>query len=540
MPDKIQNQKVISQGGLNTLNNYLTLSAENPGAAVRLQNFESSLAGGYAKIKGYKKLDALNSLPGEGRVLGVWVFYNTTTMRDIYIAARKDVGTDTYKFYQYALGIGWSAFTPGFTQNYTSTSGLVQAKRIRAEMFNHGDGNQIIFVDGVNFACVYNGSTWFQLKSTNTGGVSPGGDQLIDAPSVVTSFKNHIFVSGDADHPAVISHCAPSDITRWTSAAGAGQLIFGFEVVQIKPFRDELYVFGKTNIKKIVIEGLDFVFKDVTNGLGCVARDSVVELSGDLLFLSNDGIRPVAGTDKINDVELGLLSGQIQEIIDSVYSQFDLTFLNAVVIRNKSQFRYFISDDITEDSNSYGLIGSVRRNSDLTNRWEFGELVGIHANCAWSGIVGTKEVVLHGGYDGVVYKQEEGNSFDGESIRTLYATPYIDLDDTQYRKTMHELNVFLKSEGSFELNISVHYDWGMNSAVNPANYAGTLNASITYDSGYTYGGPGSVYGGLDRTVFTQPIQGSGYSVQYVFSSQGDDASFTIHGFVHEFSVQGRQ
>ena len=120
MPDKIQNQKVISQGGLNTLNNYLTLSAENPGAAVRLQNFESSLAGGYAKIKGDKKLDALNSLPDEGRVLGVWVFYNTTTMRDIYIAARKDVGTDTYKFYQYALGIGWSAFAPGFTQKYTS------------------------------------------------------------------------------------------------------------------------------------------------------------------------------------------------------------------------------------------------------------------------------------------------------------------------------------------------------------------------------------------------------------------------------------
>lgn len=549
MPDKIESQKIVSEGGLNTLNNYLTLSNIAPGSAVRLQNFESSLAGGYKRVAGYRLFDTDFGEVGpgvaEGGILGIWGFYNTTTRTQMYIAARKTIGVNQYKFYSYSLGVGWTAMTTGTTQ-LTQTGGAeVVVKRVRAEVFNHGDGNKIIFVDGVNLALVYDGTNWFDIDPLAAGGSgTEGGDQALTYPSVVTSFRNHVFISGDYLNPGVIAHSAPNDITTWTSAAGGGQIIYGYDVVQIKPFRDSLFAFGSTSIKKVVVDSTGFVIQDVTSDLGCVARDSVLEIGGSLIFLSHDGIRPVAGTDKLSDVELGLLSQPIQDLMDEISTQFDLTYLNGLVIRNKTQFRYFISSDAYAQEVGYGVLGSVRMIPQAQqggSRWEFSTLLGIRSSACWSGVVGTSEMVLHGDYDGMVYRQEIGNNFNGTDITAIYTTPYLDISDTEIRKTLRELNIFLKAEGTFTLNIGVRYDWGASTAVNPANYAGQVNGASVYDDPtVTYDDPDSVYGGEARSVFSQNIQGSCRSVQYIFSSSDQSAPYTIHGFVHEFSYNGRQ
>ena len=74
--------------------------------------------------------------------------------------------------------------------------------------------------------------------------------------------------------------------------------------------------------------------------MGCVATDSVIEIGGDLLFLSQDGLRPVTGTDKIGDVNLETVSKDIQSVFTDVVFDVDLDKLNAVVIRQKTQFRF--------------------------------------------------------------------------------------------------------------------------------------------------------------------------------------------------------
>ena len=74
--------------------------------------------------------------------------------------------------------------------------------------------------------------------------LSPGGNQLVDAPSIVGEYQNHLWVGGDLTSRATIRHSAPNDPYTWTSAAGGGSLSPAFNVVQIKPFRDDLFVFG--------------------------------------------------------------------------------------------------------------------------------------------------------------------------------------------------------------------------------------------------------------------------------------------------------
>lgn len=541
MPDRIQSQKIICEGGLNTSQNFLVLSDTAMGSAVSLINYEAALSGGYRRVNGYAKIDDTYSEVtngtdiGTGAVLGLFGFLTTSGAFEI-IAARRKSGGSTYKFYKFAAGVGWSSINTGTTQSVTGVS------RIRSRTFMTETGNNIVFVDGVNKALVYDGTNWYQLSSGSSGGSgSPGGDQVLDKPSVVTYFKGSVFLSGDSSAPAVVSYSAPNDPLTWTAASGGGQMIAGFPVVQLHPFRDENYIFGVSAIRKALPdEAAGFVLQDVTNNIGCIARDSVVELAGSLVFLSPDGIRPVAGTDKIGDVELSLVSPTIQNTIKNVTDAYDLNFLNSVVIRSKTQFRYFISDNTVADSESYGIIGCYRSYTDNPH-WEFGELLGFHTNCAWSGYNDSGfEVIYHGGYDGRVYIHDIGSTLDGANITSIYRSPYLDFSDTEIRKLFRNINVFCRTEGSVTLSVGLNYNWGSITAINPADYqAISIGSEVTYDSGAKYD-DGSVYASIFQPIFPLNVQGSAQSVQIVITCSGNFSSHTVQGIVVELSVKGRE
>lgn len=543
MPNRTQSLKVICQGGLNTNDNNLFLSDNSPGAATRLVNYETALSGGYRRISGYRYYDetytAVAPATAEGPVLGIWIFQNTTTDDTEIIAARKNQSGTTYSFFKLDIS-GWTAYTTGITHN-TTNGGATTVTRVRAELFNFGGVNMIGFVDGVNHLVIYDGTNWYECTSANTGGSgSPGGNQLIDKPSVITSFKNHLFVSGDEDTPAVICYCAPSDALTWTAAAGGGQIIFSDEVQAMKPFRDENFVFSKRYIKKIIPDTTaGFLLQDVTSNLGIVARDSLLEIGGNLLFLSPDGIRPIAGTDRQNDVELSLLSSSIQYTIDDFFTNYNMDDLVGVVIRNKTQFRYFLSGSSDTTVNAYGILGSSRLNNTNGQKWEFAELMGIHANCAFSGFIDGREYVLHGDYDGYVFRQEVGNTFNGADVTAIYTTPYLDFGDTEIRKLLRTLNTFIRAEGSVSFNIAVRFDWGDEYVLNPPNFTSqTVAGPVVYGTEITYD-DGSVYGGVSKNVLKTNIQGSCFSVQFSYVTEGG-APFTIQGFVTEFSGKGRE
>ncbi len=92
------------------------------------------------------------------------------------------------------------------------------------------------------------------IPTASGGSSTPGGAQALAAPSVVDVFENHIFMSGDPNDEAVVAHSAPNDPFAWTTALAGGQLTVGVDVVQIKPFRDQLFVFGPNAIKRLHVD----------------------------------------------------------------------------------------------------------------------------------------------------------------------------------------------------------------------------------------------------------------------------------------------
>jgi hypothetical protein len=278
--------------------------------------------------------------------------------------------------------------------------------------------------------------------------------------------------------------------------------------------------------------------------VGCVSPDSVVEVGGDLMFLAPDGLRPVAGTSRIGDVELETISKAIKSLLVDAVAGTQIPAFNGVVVRAKSQVRYFVDEGSggTEVENSMGLIGAMADGKNGMG-WEFGRLVGIRATCCTSEYIGAEEFVLHGDYDGIVYRQEVGNSFDGRDIVAVYRTPYLDIGETEVRKTVFKVNTFIRAEGPFEMNLGLDYDWGDYNTAKPATYfQASLGGPTVYGGGESvaYGLPNIIYGGSSKPIIVSDVQGSGFSVRATYVTVGQSKPYSIQGLVFEYSVEGRR
>lgn len=535
MTEKIQSNRIVCEGGLDTTENHINLSENKPGSATRLVNYEVGLDGGYRRINGFQPLregyEIVDAAGSEGAILGVIIFENTASgLTEIY-AARKTQGASEYQLFKDTVS-GWAAVTTGFTLTY--------AEKLRYAVGNDGAKNILAIVDGVNYAYMFDGTNWTQIITANTGAdfANAGGNQGVDAPSLVGFFKQTLFIGGDASAKGVVVYSAPNKFYDLTSASGAGQLTVGFPVVQYKPFRDSLFIFGFNAIKKASADTTaGFLLSDVTTNIGCVAPDTVVEIGGDLIFLAPDGFRPVAGTSKIGDVQLESISKPVQALLKSRIEAGLPLYTNSVAIRGKSQFRVFFSYDAVSEAASKGVIGALRT-PDQFEGWEFGELQGFKVSTITSGYVDAVEYVVHGGFNGGVYRQEVGSTLNGENMIAVYSTPYIDFGDTEVRKVIEKISLFIKATEGFSGTLDISYDWGDTNVKNPDPYAFELASSFsTYGSG-TYGTIS--YGSTVASRAIQDIQGSFFSMRTTLTTYGDVEPFSIHALIYEYQVKGRK
>jgi hypothetical protein len=355
----------------------------------------------------------------------------------------------------------------------------------------------------------------------------------------VTDFRNHLFFSGTSTTPNSLTFSAPNNDLRYDPGSGAGEINVGFPVTGIAKFRDALYVFGRNKIKRLQGNNAsDFVLSEVTNNIGCIASDSIIEIGGDILFLASDGIRPIQGTARIGDIELQTVSKPIQQILQALPQNYDLDLMSSVVIKNKSQFRYFFPTLTGSATDAFGVIGGLRF-ADNSVGWEFGELLGIRSFVAYSDTIDGVETVLHGDLDGYVFKQESGNSFNGADIIAVYATPFFYFDSTERRKVFHKLSIYTRPEGSSDFNLAVYYDWNDPNKYNPNSYGLTTQGALLryFSTGGTYGST-FTFGGSSSPVLEKNIQGSGRSISFVITSIGTDAPYSIQGWGLTFQEAG--
>jgi len=503
MADQLSVHKVMCRGGLDTSRDVLAQGEQSPGSAIQLVNYEPAITGGYRRINGYT--NSYGTVTGVGSVLGVHV---ANGINDGILACRKPSSGNNYLHRWNAATSAWVAVTCGGSPTMTGVG------KVRFSSFNFAT-KKVILTDGINPAATYDGTTYTQITHASAP----------TDPKYAVDFASHMFLAGDPAHPSKLFFSAPLAETDFAAGNGAGVINVGFDIVAIKPFRDALYIFGTDTIKALKGTSLaNFTLTGVTHNLGCLATDSVIEIGGDLLFLSQDGIRPISGTSRIGDVELETISKDIQSVFNDIFLSLDLDGLSSVVIRKKSQFRLFFSA-----SESQGLIGGVRKGQEGFS-FEFGQLLGLEATCASSGYIGQYEYIIHGSSNGKVHMQEEGDSFDGTEIFSVYQTPYLYMENPEQRKIFHKITTYLRSEGNNEIVLSVVYDYDDVDAMNPTNYNITTEAAAAYFNEATYNST-AVYSGNPSPIQATNIAGSGKSVSFKYVTNSTDASHSIQGIV---------
>jgi hypothetical protein len=502
-------------------------SVSNTSATITVAHTSHGLVvGNYVTFSGSDAIGGLTPNSVEMQVVTVpdansyTVTFTSAATSTVSGGGGSSVTANYSKFYSV-----WKYTSTGWTTVVSNISS-VSVDKLRHNMNSFTGTEAVIICDGANSPSKLSGST-FSVHPT-------GGDYNPTGASFTTDFKNHQFYAGFPTTglgPNILLFSEPNDDDAFTNSGGSGNINVGFNITGLAKFRDALYIFGKTKIKKLTGSvKADYIISEVTDNIGCIATDSIIELGGDVLFLASDGIRPIQGTARIGDVELETVSKPVQQLLQDLPNTHNLSNMTSVVIRNKSQFRYFFPSTSTAAADTAGIIGGLRF-ADRRVGWEFGELLGIRAFVATSGLINDVEVVLHGDLNGEIYRQESGSTFDTSDVVAVYATPFLYFDSTEKRKIFQHITLFTRPEGSSTINLGIAYDWDDPNVPDPTTYSLTTAGSLsrytttgsTYDATFTYDGSTS-------PVLESNIQGSGRAISLAITSTVTQSPYSIAGF----------
>ena len=516
MPDSSQVTPIAfnCQGGL-VLNRSTFMM--QPGEALELENFEPDIEGGYRRINGFSKYVTAvvpHTSDTSEKILMV------ATFADKVVAAR---GTNI--FIADAGGSSWT----------TKASGRTNAGKYNFERFNFDGNDKLIVADGTNAPTVFD--TSFNATDVDSAGTDEVSTAVTGA-KFVAAFKEHMFYAGMSSSKQEIVFSVPFDEDNFLTGSGAGSIKVDDTITGLKVFRENLFIFCENRIFKLSgTSSSDFAITAVTRDIGCINGDTIQEFAGDLIFLGPDGLRTVAGTARIGDVELGTISSNVQSLFDDNLdsaSEFE-----SVVIPDKTQYRVFFTKAGQAQGSTQGVICVMKGQS-----FEFSKIKGIKPASTDTFISAGNVIILHGDYaNGFVYRQEQGNDFDGTVISGKYRSPDLTFGDAGIRKHMQRVIVNFEPESSIDADLFLRYDYESRDAVQPTAYPlDSEDVAALYGTS-TYGTSSSLkgtYGGTSRPLFRQSVEGSGFAVALRVNDGAVTAPYSLKGFQLEYQTGARR
>jgi len=397
--------------------------------------------------------------------------------------------------------------------------------KTRFSRYNYTGTEKVAIVDGVNVPALYNGSQFTALNDAPTD---------VAAAEFVVNFKSHL-VFGKSN---VLTFTAPFTDTDFTAANGSGTISVGSAITGLIVFRQQLIIFTESSIFQITGNTIaDFQLQPVTTDIGCVDKDTIQEVGGDIMFLGPDGLRLLSATDRFNDFNLAVVSKTVQkEVTDFITANTSFT---SVVIRNKSQYRILGFNNNIGQANAQGILGTQMAGQGGEGM-SWADLRGIRAYVADSRFYQNAETIVFANDDGYLYQMEEGNSFDGSNIQTTFATPYMPINDPRIRKTFYKMFLYTDPQGSVSFDVSLKLDFDQKNSVQPTKIDfNNATGTVAFMGAATYGST-AVYSSKLKTLFETQIIGSAFVVSLQYTSDSVDPPFSLDAITLEYTTNTRR
>ena len=526
---------VACEGGLVTASNQVDL-LRRPGVATELENFEVAIEGGYRRISGFTKFgedNATQPTGGATTILGVFPYAD-----GVIVTA----GTNIYFSNDGATWLQINKLSAGSGDNYSTFTGKSATARTGQEQcqfvlfegatFDYGE---VIIADGANkpWAFRMEGTGALNTRTFFTEEITVDGTNGV---KYITIHDHHLIAAGVENNLNTVYYSVYNDPNNFTGS-GAGSVTISDQIQGIKGFRTDLIVFAENSIHKLINinDSANIRIDPITESIGCLSGYSIQEIGGDLIFLAPDGLRTVAGTARIGDVELGTVSKAIQPIMREVAENINNFQITSIVLREKSQYRLFYSNVSAVASGQKGIIGTLRPNG-----FEWSETKGLEVTEIGSGFdTNGIEKYYHGNNSGYVFIHDSGDDFDGTAVLARYATPDYDYGDLGTLKTLHYLKVSASSEGLATPEVQVKYDYNSGDVAQPpSNFSlGTINPSSIFGSA-VFGT--NIFGATADPMIRIPLQGSGTSNNFTVISNDSKPPYRINGLYVDYIPSGRR
>jgi len=598
-----QGASITVAGGLDLVSSAHALF-RTPGAATILQNFESATTGGYRRINGFAKWGGASATVPTGLatddITGLVPYADgviACQANNIYWSldgiSWTQINKDTYKALTGTVAVtASSAAVVGTGTTFTTELAVddrVKINSIKYRVLSITDNtNLTLDIDVVSTASsqsIYrsgmiaselSGATAIvrtnqtnnqfakyeskgaygtlyivddvnkvaEFQITKSGAVYSYYFEELDRsapvnPSRATIFSERLVVAGQSVSTSTVAYSSrlkPYDF----EATGSGTIDVGDIIVGIKVFRNTLIIFCKNSIFELTSLDSDPILKSITKNIGCIDGNTIQEIGGDLIFLAPDGLRTVAGTARIADVEIGSVSRKILPLINDLLDNIADYTLSSMVIRERSQYRLFYFQSGQADASQKGIIGTFKFDEQGIPAFEWSNTKGLVVKTCTSDLnTSNEEVKFSADESGYVYLHDSGNNFNGENISGVFQTPDMDYGDNGLRKSLYAVKANIKPEGvQDDLKLRIRYDFESSDVPQPGVFnVGNLAATSLFGSA-VYGT--GTYGAVTLPSKRMLVIGSGFSNSFRFYSNDTNAAYAVNGLFVSFIAGGRR
>lgn len=477
-----QEHVVLLGGGLNLAASNLEMA---DGQCVQLENYEINTQGDYQSVTGFERFDG-RPAPSEAKAPNGPYLDDETELTDL-IAERelrrsmiqpvsgsgpirgvfyfKD---RAFAFRDTADGTAcklWGSSETGWVEIPTPTLAAGGDYQFRELNFPDRPSKEIVGVDGVNHAFIFDGTTFTQIVNA---GMDATGD---DKPIVVEVLPSDYLLLGYRG--GSLQYSAAGKPLVWDVAEGAGEILVADEMqeLDLQP-KDGLAIYCRN--RSYILYGRTPASFELTNlNTNTGAIRGTVQTIGDSVYLDDRGLTRLSRVQSYGNFDMTTLSQLVDPLLESYRSRINCS----VVIREKNQYRLFFKDGGGLICTFYGgeVLGFTTFNLG-ENRF---------ASCTYNAEKEDgSEVVFFGGEDGYVYQLERGTSFDGDDIVTVMRTSFSTFGPEQIglRKRLTRATIEAKVVNSVELRFMPEFDYS-----DPANPEHLLETISTIGGGGYWG-----------------------------------------------------